>query len=457
MDAPGRRQQNLSVVRLAAVASLVLAVACAAPAPTQPAATPHRSAPLAFIEDDFSAASREAARTGKPIFVDAWAPWCHTCLSMKARVLADPALADATLRSGKRLADAFVWLAIDTERVQNTSFVAAHPNRVWPTLYVVESDAKTVRLAWEGSATREELLALLSDVEQGGTNARFAEAVALAASGHPRDAEPRLLAIVDDSSVEAGLRARALEAAIALSASPEQTHARALAALGWMPRSTSRATVLAAALDALDTLEKTDPSIVAAAYAEARATPCATAPHCANLAPDDRSSLFEALVAHTKQREPGRSRGYAREWSTYLEQVAAAARSFDERYAYDAHRLLAAEELAEVPRILPVLEESARRSPRDGNRHARLARAHAALGHDEDALREGRLALDLLEGPRVLRVATTLADLLDRNGKRGEARAVLERALAKLDGFPLTKSQEKLAATCRARAKALVP
>src|SRR5262245_25729583 len=39
--------------------------------------------PIAWRADDTAAAMAEAQAAGKPLFVDAWAPWCHTCLSMQ--------------------------------------------------------------------------------------------------------------------------------------------------------------------------------------------------------------------------------------------------------------------------------------------------------------------------------------------------------------------------------------
>ena len=37
--------------------------------------------PIEFIEDDYPRALAEARARAVPLFVDAWAPWCHTCLS----------------------------------------------------------------------------------------------------------------------------------------------------------------------------------------------------------------------------------------------------------------------------------------------------------------------------------------------------------------------------------------
>src|SRR5688500_17030216 len=63
------------------------------PAPA-PAGDPTEPVPVALsvIDDDIPAALAEARATGKLLFVEAWAAWCHTCISMKNYVLPDPSL-----------------------------------------------------------------------------------------------------------------------------------------------------------------------------------------------------------------------------------------------------------------------------------------------------------------------------------------------------------------------------
>lgn len=97
----------------------------------EPAPATHKSASvLPFIEDDFAAAHEKAVQSQKLLVVDAWAPWCHTCLSMKNFVFTDPTL--------RPLADKFVFLAVDTELPANQDFVSRFPIRSWPTLLVIE-------------------------------------------------------------------------------------------------------------------------------------------------------------------------------------------------------------------------------------------------------------------------------------------------------------------------------
>src|SRR4029453_6729332 len=89
---------------------VLAAVAALAAAPSSPS----KSA-LPWIEDDFGRALTEAKSKKLPIFVEAWAPWGHSCRWMRAFVFTDKAL---TQRAGQ-----FVWLSIDTEKAQNAAFV----------------------------------------------------------------------------------------------------------------------------------------------------------------------------------------------------------------------------------------------------------------------------------------------------------------------------------------------
>ena len=103
----------------------------------------------------------EAKATGKPLFIDAWAPWCHTCLSMRSYVFTDDKV--------KALGGRFVWLAIDTEKAGNADFVARYPMQFWPPLWVVDAKPEQPALKWLGSATAPEIASLLEDTATGVT------------------------------------------------------------------------------------------------------------------------------------------------------------------------------------------------------------------------------------------------------------------------------------------------
>ena len=48
--------------------------------------------PLTWFEDDYPAAIACAKATRRPLVIDMWAPWCHTCLSMQTTVFTDASL-----------------------------------------------------------------------------------------------------------------------------------------------------------------------------------------------------------------------------------------------------------------------------------------------------------------------------------------------------------------------------
>jgi len=107
---------------------------------------------LPWYVDDYKGALADAQASERPIVIDLWAPWCHTCLSMKNTVLADPALAT--------VAERFVWLALDTDKEVNFPALEKFPPKVWPTFYVIGPDER-VHAQLRGGATSKVFRAFL--------------------------------------------------------------------------------------------------------------------------------------------------------------------------------------------------------------------------------------------------------------------------------------------------------
>lgn len=110
---------------------------------------------MSFSHDDYAAARAQAKRENKLLFVDAWAEWCHTCISMKHYVFTEPALAPLESR--------VVFLALDTDREANAAFLEKFPVHVWPSLFAIDPDSENLMGFWPGSASLTELRGFLND------------------------------------------------------------------------------------------------------------------------------------------------------------------------------------------------------------------------------------------------------------------------------------------------------
>src|SRR6187549_3827133 len=102
--------------------------ALSAKTPSSSAHPPKDRAP-AWFADDYTAALAAARASKRPLFVDASAVWCHTCLSMRAFVFDDPALDRSE----------FVWLSFDVEGQKNAELAARYPAKVLPTFFIVDA------------------------------------------------------------------------------------------------------------------------------------------------------------------------------------------------------------------------------------------------------------------------------------------------------------------------------
>ncbi|MEM6787039.1 MAG: thioredoxin family protein [Myxococcota bacterium] len=144
------------------------------PVGSPPAETPPPRPPP--LENDWNKAMGEARAQGKLLFVEVWAPWCHTCLSMKSFVLRDPAVA--------ALGDEVVFAALDSDRPENADFLERYPVHTWPTLFVLDPSARAPEEAvlglWLGAASVGEVRSLVrhaGDVRRAATRPDGPEAM----------------------------------------------------------------------------------------------------------------------------------------------------------------------------------------------------------------------------------------------------------------------------------------
>jgi len=415
---------------------------------------------LHFVEDDYEKALATARERNVPLFVDVWASWCHTCLSMKQYVLTDPALA--------QLSSSFVWLAIDSERRDNAGFLQRFPTRNLPTLWVVEPSSQAPLLKWIGAATARELKGVLEDVLQArGTQLDAADA----AEVHTLWLRAQRASAAGESMQAIGFYKRALELA-----PPSWTHrAQSAEALSMrlvesdqgaaavelavreaeaMPTSTARLNVLLNAIDAASELPAAAPQRAALSSLIELGTSLAETPSDAVLF-DDRSSLYLSLVSALKSTKPDESKRLAGNWSKALDAQAARETEPARRRVWDPHRVEAYLALDEAARAVPMLEQSEREAPEDYNAAARLARVYLTLQRLPEARAAIDRALSLAGGPRKLRFYTLKADILEAAGDKPGARTALTEALDFARSSQLPAQYAKQLSAIEGRANAL--
>lgn len=439
-------------VRAAGVAGV------AAPAPAVP-----------FIADDYPQALAQARARKLPIFLEAWAPWCHSCRSMQAYVYTDAKLAPYAGR--------FVWLAIDTEKPGNAATVAKFPVGAWPSMYVIDPQSETVRFRWTGSATIEQLLHFLE--EAGAKPASQRPEAAKAADAAAAGAATVTLADADRLYGAADWPAAATAYATVLAQAPAQWAALprvadaylfslqmadrgaecARAARELLPRiagSPSSASVASVGLDCAVGLDAGAPGRGAAIAELERGARAALADSRLGLAADDRSGLYISLIgAREDAKDEAGKKALAGEWIALLESAAASAPTPAARAVFDSHRLSAYLEVGEPQRAIAMLDASERDFPGDYNPPARLAVAYRALKDYPRALAASDRALAKAYGPRRLGILRTRARIQDESGDRAAGRATLEATLAEAQALPPGQVSERTLAALRGEIAAL--
>jgi thioredoxin-like negative regulator of GroEL len=427
------------------------------PAASDPCAAAEPHGPLRWFHDDYDAALACARAQNKPLFIDDWAPWCHTCLSMKHTVFLEPGLT--------AWADRFVWLAIDTDLPKNAPVVAKFPPQVWPTFYVVAPADESVQGRYLGAASLDQFREFLQNGEQGYLESQGAA--------------------LDENSLLGRVRAgdRALTAGDYAAANAAYTAALAMAPPDW-PRRPDVLVALASARGKSQDIE----GCVALGETEMDHTgKSASAPDfaqwintCVDKLADARRGrkLREKLSGRLAEvlDDPGaplsaddRSDGLRvlRELREALGDTAGARKLaerqraiVDEAWAEASTPFAAmtwggpAAEvyvyLGEGKKLVPALEKLEAELPDQYDPPYRLAQVHYRTGSLDAALSAANRALDRVYGPRKTNVQNLIADIHAARGDHASEIAARRAVVAIYEALP--KGLERPAALADARA-----
>ena len=424
--------------------------------------------PLRWFHDDYDGALACARARKLPVVVDLWAPWCHTCLSMKATVFQEPELA--------AMADRFVFVALDTDREINARALGKLSIGAWPTFYVLASADEAVQARFVGAASKAQFLDFLEHgARDGAATAGDSSADALLRQGE------RAAAIKDHAAAVTSYKA-------ALAAAPKDWTRRpdALVSLATAYRKTRELEAcLALGETALDdtglSASATDFLVNVLDCAGGLAEDKAQQPRlrafreralarlsalldnpAAQLSVDDRSDAMMNL--RTLQDELGRkdaARATAEKQRALLEEAATKAATPLAAMTYNWPRAEVAVYLGKGLELAPALEKSAAALPGEYDPPYRLAWTLWKSGKLDDAARWCDKAAGLAYGPRKARVLSLAADIAaERKDLEGE-RAARAAVVATYEALPpeqaapeaLAKAREALTAL-QARAAA---
>ncbi|MBI4509677.1 MAG: thioredoxin family protein [Deltaproteobacteria bacterium] len=442
---------------------LFLGTSCSrssAPAKAVGSAQPRK---IEWIEDDPKRALSDARSAKRPLFVETWATWCHTCLSMRSFVFTDPGLL--------QVAERFTWLAVDADKPQNAELLAKFPVSAYPTFLVVDPALESVVARWVGSASMDQILAFLKDSERQVQLAHSAELpagdpLALLLRGYRavqaekhEEAATHFAAALDAAPPGWSRRSDALIARI--EALEKSGNASAcvdfgLQAMEQAGRSASAVDLAFYAMECASKLQGGDPRLsVLRKLALPRVEEIA-ADGEAPLSADDRGEAL-ALVMELKEQlgDKAGARAAAEKRLALLEKAAAAAPDETARSTFNwarANTYLVLEKPEEAIRMLTASEAAL---PRDFNPPHQLARVLFKLGRHDEAVAAVDRALAKAYGPRKGTVLGLKADILEAKGQLDLARQVIEEQVRHYQSLPDGQKRESAAETAIARLKKL--
>ena len=353
---------------------------------------------LQFIDDDYPKAIATARAEHKPLFVDLWATWCHSCLSMQRYVMSDPGM--------KPVADEVVWSAIETETEKNKPVVEQFPLDAWPTFLIVDPESEKVLGRWLGSASVQDLRAFVQEgvraYRAGGKKPDAAEAAqrkgdAARNKGDQKTsaaAYARALQLSKPGDAQRPERLLLLANALRRMRTPDAARSCVRLVLKEMRETgdSSLATdFLVHGQGCAEQLPKDDAQAKKLREASIDRLREVLAKKDAPLATDDRSDALANLADLLD--EAGRHDEAVKtmeERAALLEQAAAAAPDATMASTFDAHRVDTYIYLNQVPKAERLLVRREREIPSDYNVPARLARVY----FEEKKLPEAEAEID---------------------------------------------------------------
>lgn len=447
----------------ALITSFALLAACApSPAPSVPgtaeaggagtapnAASPDSAAPaadaaataahsgLAWIDDDVPGAMAKAKKEGKLVFVDTWAEWCHTCISMKHYVLDSPAL--------RSFGEQVVFVAVDTEKDKNAAFVDQNAIDVWPTFFVLDPEKGDVLGYWPGSGSVKEMDAFIREALEA-RDARRADKLdpksplaallagkaAQAASAYDEAAKHYKLA-VDRSKPDWPRRTEAIAgwvSALFNAGRADPCVDAGLKHLAEIQGAAKPTDVSRVVLDCAEHVKDQKKALAAHEAVKKRLSAIVASPH-PEATPDDRADTLDVLAdVFLALGDKDAARKAMIERLAILEKAAKEAPTPAAAQTYDAALANAFLAMGRPAEAIALLEKREKQLPSSYEPPGRLAGVLLKLKKYPEALAAVERALKHSEGPRRIRFLEIKADILAGMGDHAGQVKALEDAVA---------------------------
>jgi len=421
---------------------------------------------IVFVEDDFPGALELARRQGKALFVDAWAEWCHTCLSMQSYVFSDRSLAP--------LAERVVFASLDTDRDESAAFLARYAVDAWPTFFMLDPGTGRVLAQWQGAASTAEMRAFIAE--------SLAALDAIRVQKLPTSSPLSLLMAAHERHAASDFRAAAAAYAQALRAAPDDWPRRSEALYGRLQalgqsgqydecarfgiEHAERVSGAVTPSDFARTLQRCSDNVASPELRRAARRAALTRLRRIVEAPppemsvDDRADALEgyaeALIAEGDRNS---ARTVEQQRLRLMEEAAESATSPQMAQTYDYGRARAYVALGRAGEAVRLLEGRMRQLPDSYEPPARLASVLAQIGRHKEALTAVERALQLSYGPRKLQYLALKARILEALGDRAAAIAALEQEVQGYEALPpghanprrVDDARKRLAAARRAK------
>ena len=426
-----------------------------AAAPAAKASAPVAAAATKLVAvESFDEGMAKAKAEGKALLVDAWAPWCHTCLSMQHYVLNDPALAP--------LGDRVVLVELDTDKEENAGFLEKYSVNVWPTFFVIDPATGKATGLWPGSASVNEFRGFVQDglaaIDAKGANpdspeALSATAKSLQATGDWIGAAKQYARVVENAPADWPRRNEALMGWLfSLSQSGDDA---ACVKVGRAHLAEVRGAAVPADYSAilLDCAGEAKEGDAKLAHAEAVARlRDFTANPPADASADDRADAWNTLsYALADDGDAAGSKHAQEQRLAILEKAAAGIKDPLLAQTFDYARAQAYVALDRGDEAVAMLEAREKELPDSYEPPARLASALSKMDRLPQALTAVDRAIAKAYGPRKLLYVRQKADIQSRMGDHAGEVATLQQEVAGYEALPKGQARPDALADAKKR------